>query len=67
LSGLDFSEVTAVAAAALHDAFELRRNVVNLKKVLLHSWRAAEPLEKELRHGLALHTSYKYTHLDQGE
>lgn len=33
----------------LANAFELRRNVVNLKKVLLHSWHAAEPLEKELR------------------
>ena len=36
-------------AAGLGDAFDLRRNVVNLKKVLLHSWHAAEPLEKELR------------------
>ena len=35
--------------AGLGDAFDLRRNVVNLKKVLLHSWHAAEPLEKELR------------------
>ena len=34
-------------AAGLGDAFDLRRNVVNLKKVLLHSWHAAEPLEKE--------------------
>jgi hypothetical protein len=33
----------------LPSAFDLRRNVVNLKKVLLHSWHAAEPLEKELR------------------
>ena len=36
-------------AARLDDAFEVRRNVVNLKKVLLHSWHRAEPLEKELR------------------
>ena len=38
-------------------AFELRRNVVNLKKVLLHSWHAAEPLEKELRR---LSTFWRY-------
>ena len=36
-------------AAALPAAFDLRRNLVNLKKVLLHSWHAAEPLERELR------------------
>ena len=33
----------------LRDAFDLRRNVVNLKKVLLHSWHTSEPTEKELR------------------
>lgn len=41
----------------LTNAFELRRNVVNLKKVLLHSWHAAEPLEKELRR---LSTFWRY-------
>ena len=35
--------------ARLPEAFALRRNVVNLKKVLLHGWHESEPLEKELR------------------
>ena len=39
----------AMDRVALRDAFDLRRNVVNLKKVLLHSWHTSEPLEKELR------------------
>ena len=37
----------AMDRVALRDAFDLRRNVVNLKKVLLHSWHTSEPLEKE--------------------
>ena len=39
----------ALVREGLTEAFDLRRNLVSLKKVLLHCWHAADPLEHELR------------------
>ena len=39
----------ALVREGLAEAFDLRRNLVSLKKVLLHCWHAADPLERELR------------------
>ena len=39
----------ALVREGLAEAFDLRRNLVSLKKVLLHCWHAADPLEHELR------------------
>jgi hypothetical protein len=39
----------ALVTEGLAEAFDLRKNLVSLKKVLLHCWHAADPLEHELR------------------
>ena len=39
----------ALVREGLAEAFDLRKNLVSLKKVLLHCWHAADPLEHELR------------------
>ena len=39
----------ALVREGLAEAFDLRKNLVSLQKVLLHCWHAADPLEHELR------------------
>ena len=40
--------INALINEDLEAAFSLRRNLVSLKKVLLHCWHASSPLEHEL-------------------
>tara|TARA_B110000971_G_scaffold190658_1_gene201821 strand:- start:44 stop:2653 length:2610 start_codon:yes stop_codon:yes gene_type:complete len=62
--------LNALQEEGLCEAFDLRKNLVSLKKVLLHCWHAAHPVEHEL-HRLAtfwrndMHFDNGFAHCDR--